>query len=142
MKRVVLDANVLISALVGAPDAAPAVLLDAVHAHDLEMIACPTLIAEVRENLDAPYFRGLLDATEAEQAVVALERVAVMLPDPIDPESVLRDRDDDYLVALAKVGDAEAIVTGDKDLLEHADLRPPAVKPREAANRLAAPSSD
>ena len=132
MKRVVIDPNVLLSALVGKPDAAPALLLDAVHDHGLEMVACPMVMAEVRENLEEPYFRALLDQREAEQAASALERVAVMLADPVDPEPVLRDSGDDYLLALARSGDAEAIVTGDKDLLEHAGLQPPAISAREA----------
>jgi predicted nucleic acid-binding protein len=38
LKRVVIDPNVLLSALVGKPDAAPALLLDAVHDHGLEMV--------------------------------------------------------------------------------------------------------
>ena len=50
----------------------------------------------------------------------AIERVAVMLDDPVDPEPVLRDSSDDYLLALAQASKAEAIVTGDKDLLDHA----------------------
>jgi len=41
--------------------------------------------------------------------VTALERVAVMLDDPVDPEPVLRDSDDDYLLALARLAKAEAI---------------------------------
>ncbi|HTU79661.1 MAG TPA: putative toxin-antitoxin system toxin component, PIN family [Solirubrobacteraceae bacterium] len=137
MKRVVFDPNVLLSALVGKPDAAPSILLDAVHDHAVEMVACPLLIAEVRENLKQPYFRRLLDQNEAELAVAALERIAVMLEDPLDPEPVLRDSDDDYLLALARSGKAEAIVTGDKDLLDHAGLQPPAISAREAADRLA-----
>jgi putative PIN family toxin of toxin-antitoxin system len=112
LKRAVIDPNVLLSALVGKPDAAPALLLDAVHDHGLEMVACPMVMAEVRENLKEPYFRALLDQREAEQAASALERVAVMLADPIDPEPVLRDDSDDYLLALARSGDAEAIVYG------------------------------
>ena len=95
------------------------------------------VMAEVRENLEEPYFRALLDQREAEQAASALERVAVMLADPVDPEPVLRDSSDDYLLALARSGDAEAIVTGDKDLLEHAGLQPPAISAREAVDRLA-----
>jgi len=95
--------------------AAPALLLDAVHDHGLELVAC-------RENLEEPYFRALLDRRDAEQAASALERVAVMLADPTDPESTLRNSSDDYLLALARSGDAEAIVTGDKDLLDHAGL--------------------
>lgn len=137
MKRVVVDPNVLLSALVGKPDAPPAVLLEAIHDHTVEMIACPALIAEVRKILAEPYFRALLDEGEAGQAVAALQRVAVMRDDPVDPKPVLRDPSDDYLLALAQAGEAEAIVTGDKDLLDHADLSPPAIRAREAVDRLA-----
>jgi integrase len=49
LKRVVIDRNVLLSALVGKPGVAPAMLLDAVHDHGLEMVACPMAMAEVRE---------------------------------------------------------------------------------------------
>jgi predicted nucleic acid-binding protein len=86
---------------------------------------------------ETPYFRALLEPGEAKQAVGALERVAVMLDDPVDPEPVLRDGGDDYLLALARSGNAEAIVTGDRDLLDHADLHPPAISAREAVGRLA-----
>ncbi len=137
MKRVVIDPNVLLSALIGKPDAAPAVLLDAVHEHVVEMVACPLLMAEVRESLAEPYFRARIDQREAEQAMSALERIAVMLADPIDPESILRDSADDYLLALARAGAAEAIITGDKDLLDHSGLQPAAIKAREAVDKLA-----
>jgi predicted nucleic acid-binding protein len=48
---------------------------------------------------------------------------------------VLRDRTDDYLVALARAAGAEAIVTGDRDLLDHAGLEPPALSARQACER-------
>lgn len=137
MKRLVVDPNVLLSALVGKPDAAPAILLEAIHDHTIEMIACPALIAEVRKTLAEPYFRTLLDEHEAEQAVAALRRVAMMCDDPLDPKPVLRDPNDDYLLALAQAGKADTIVTGDKDLLDHADLHPPAITARDAVGRLA-----
>jgi hypothetical protein len=34
----------------------------------LEMVAYPMVMTEVRENLEEPYFRALLDQREAEQA--------------------------------------------------------------------------
>jgi putative PIN family toxin of toxin-antitoxin system len=102
LKRVVVDPNVLLSALIGNPEAAPAILLEAIHDHAVEMVACPMLIAEVRENLTEPYFRALLDQGEAEQAVTALERVAVMRDDPVNPEPVLRDSSDDYLCSRSR----------------------------------------
>lgn len=49
---------------------------------------------------------------------------------------MVRDPADDYLVALARVAEADAIVTGDRDLLDHAGLQPPAVTAREACARL------
>jgi predicted nucleic acid-binding protein len=58
-----------------------------------------------------------------------------VLADPRDPPRVLRDRGDDYLVALAKAAAAEAIVTGDRDLLDHEGLDPPALSARHACAR-------
>jgi uncharacterized protein len=59
-----------------------------------------------------------------------------MLPDRIDVPSVVRDGDDDYLVALATAARADAIVSGDADLLDHDDLQPPAITARTACERL------
>lgn len=47
--------------------------------------------------------------------------------DPIDIAAHTRDPDDDYLVALAREHNADYIVTGDKDLLEWPEQRPPVV---------------
>lgn len=92
-----------------------------------------------RLRLEASRSRSQRDEQEAARAVAAIERIAVMLDDPVDPEPVLRDSSDDYLLALARAGNAEAIITGDKDLLDHAGLRPPAISAREATGRLATP---
>jgi predicted nucleic acid-binding protein len=51
----------------------------------------------------------------------------VVLADPEDVEPLPRDPEDDYLVALARTAKAKAIVTGDKDLLDHPQLDPPAI---------------
>ena len=60
-----------------------------------------------------------------------LRTLAVILADPISPPPVLRDPGDDYLVALAKTASAEAIITGDRDLLDHPGLEPPAHTARQ-----------
>ena len=132
MSRFVLDANVLLAALAGTPSSPPALLLTGVHSGEGEAIACPMLIEEVRENLSKAYFRARLSELEAAEAVEAYSAVAVMFADPVDVEPVLRDPEDDYLVALARSCGAEAIITGDKDLLDHPDLHPPAIAPRAA----------
>jgi len=60
----------------------------------------------------------------------------VLCADPTDPPRVLRDPNDDYLLALAASSGAEAIVTGDKDLLDHPGLQPPAITARQAVEQL------
>lgn len=130
MSRFVLDANILLAALAGRPDAPPALLLSGVHNGDLEVVACPLLIDEIRDNLEKPYFRAKLNELEAREAIDAFSAIVVMLADPTDVERVLRDPEDDYLVALARESGAEAIVTGDKDLLDHPGLNPPAIDAR------------
>jgi hypothetical protein len=136
LSRFVLDANILLAALAGRPDAPPALLLAGVHNGDLEAVACPLLIDEVRDNLEKPYFRARLSELEAHEAVDAFSAVAVMLANPDDIEAILRDAEDDYLVALARDSKAEAIVTGDNDLLDHAGLNPHAIDARSACGLL------
>jgi len=58
--------------------------------------------------------------------------IATVLRDPESPPRVVRDVSDDYLVALARAADADAIVTGDRDLLDHEGLEPPAITARQA----------
>ncbi len=62
--------------------------------------------------------------------------IATVLPDPVSPPRLVRDPEDDYLVALARAESADAIVTGDRDLLDHEGLEPPAVTAREACAQL------
>jgi predicted nucleic acid-binding protein len=68
--------------------------------------------------------------------VTSVADVGRMHDDPACIEPLLRDADDDYLVALARGTGAEAIVTGDKDLLEHPGLEPRAINAREACRLL------
>jgi predicted nucleic acid-binding protein len=51
LSRFVLDANILLAALAGRPGSPPARLLSALHNGDIEAVACPRLIGEVRESL-------------------------------------------------------------------------------------------
>ena len=60
--RVILDTNVLISALLS-PAGAPAQLLDAWERGAVALVACEALIAEVREVTGRPFFRARLRAS-------------------------------------------------------------------------------
>ena len=114
----------------------PGLLVDAIEDQRFEAVACPHLLSEVRKTLRKPYFRGRMSDGERESVIAALELAATMLADPTDSPALLRDPDDDYLVALARKSGAEAIVSGDKDLLDHPGLEPAAIDVRSACELL------
>lgn len=65
----------------------------------------------------------------AEHFVETLRVLADVVPDPAEVEATTRDVADDYLVALAREQTADYIVTGDNDLLEWPERRPPVLTP-------------
>lgn len=138
LRRLVLDPNVLVSGIVDpASDRPPRLLFDALVDLDFETVVCPRLLGEVRKALRKPYFRERLSAEEARRSLLRIEAIAVTFDDPVDVDQTLRDPADDYLLALARVADAEAVVSGDKDLLDHTGkLEPGAISPRAACELL------
>ena len=133
MKRLVVDASTLVSGVASRPgEGAPALVLAAVIEVDFEAIACPHLIDEFRRALGNRYFQERFGIEELAEIVASVESAAEMRADPKGVEALLRDPADDYLVALAREAGAEAIVTGDLDLLDHAGLEPPAIDARAA----------
>lgn len=138
MKRLVIDASTLVSGITGSrTESPPCLIFDALSEMSVEAIICPRLLAEVERALRKPYFRERIDEEEIAEAVSIIRDAGIMLPDPNDPPAILRDPSDDYLVALARRSGADAIVSSDGDLLDHAELSPPAMDPRQACELLA-----
>lgn len=138
MRRLVVDANTLASGIAGLRHGRPpALLVVALEDEVFEAVVCPELLGEVRKTLRKPYFRQRVDETAVAEALAMLADAGVMLEDPADVEAVLRDPSDDYLLALAREAGAEAIVSGDKDLLDHVgELEPKVLSAREACELL------
>lgn len=103
------------------------------------MVACEMLIGEVEQALETRYFSSRLTSEQRAAVGVLLRATAVMLPDPVRPPRRVRDQDDDYVAALAVAARADVLITGDRDLLEQADLEPSAITSREACERLDLP---
>lgn len=136
MKRLVVDASALVSGVASKPGAPPALLLTAILDAEFEAIISPKVLGEFKRALRADYFIERFSTEELDDIVKAVELAAIVREDADEIESVLRDPDDDYLVALAREAEAEAIVTGDRDLLDHPDLEPPAMNARRACELL------
>lgn len=136
MTRLVIDASAVLSGVAGNPANPPAVLLAAMLTRKFVPVVCPTLLDEVRRGLELRYFKDRVAPADANHVLRFLSQRSVLLRDPRDPPAVLRDPTDDYLVALAITARARAIVTGDKDLLDHPGLHPPAITARAACEQL------
>jgi uncharacterized protein len=137
LRRLVVDASTLVSGVASrSGDGPPWLLLVALLDFDFEAIACPKLLGEFRAALSNDYFRERFDPIDLGEIVVAVAEAAVIYDNPEEVEAVLRDPDDDYLVALAQQSGAEGIVTGDNDLLDHEGLKPQPLDAREACRLL------
>ena len=113
--RVVLDVNVLVSALLsgsGAPGRLIALWLEGAF----ELVVSEELLAELGRALAYPKLREYISREDAAEFIALLRATASMLADAERPVHVTRDPGDDYLVALAKAS-ASVLVSGDRDLL-------------------------
>jgi putative PIN family toxin of toxin-antitoxin system len=110
--RVVLDTNVLISAL-HFPDGALAGLWPALHER-ARLILSPAIVAELAEKLRD---RFGWDEGELQRLLRALVRRAEVVRPSAIPEAVAGDPDDNHIIACALAGRADLIVSGDRDLL-------------------------
>lgn len=138
MIRVVADANVLISAaLARDPKAPSALVFEAGLDGRVELVTSPALLAEVASVLGRPRLRRYLSLEEAQRFIANLAALTALTTDPPAPHpAVCRDPADDYLVALSRATGADAIVTGDLDLLSLSEPEPPVITPRMLADRL------
>jgi putative PIN family toxin of toxin-antitoxin system len=118
LKRFVVDASTLVSGVASRPGGgAPWLVLVALLDFEFEAIVCPRLIGEFRDALGNKYFRERFHPDDLAEIVANVEEVATRYDDPKEIAALLRDPDDDYLVALAREALAVAIVTGDHDCL-------------------------
>jgi len=113
--RIILDTNILLSALLS-PHGAPAKLLEAWERKVFTIVTSAVLIAELRDVVSRPYFRTRLRPSAVELLTAGLRDLSFYCQDlPLGP--VAPDPKDSYLLAMAEVSEAEFLVTGDKGLL-------------------------
>ena len=133
--RAVLDPNVLISAVIS-PAGAPREILTAWTLGRFDLVVSPTLLGELRDVLARPRFRRWLSAATATDYVDGLNDAALIIDDPPAQPGLSPDPDDDYLIALARAGDADYLVSGDRHLTDLVDPIPPVLTPRQFRDRL------
>ncbi|MFV2061939.1 MAG: putative toxin-antitoxin system toxin component, PIN family [Chloroflexota bacterium] len=131
MPLAVLDTNVLVSALI-TPSGASARLLLELRAGTFELVVSPLLLAELREVLGRKKLRRYVTTAEADAYVEFIRRDSIVLDDPAptDAGPLSADPEDQFLIDLARAAPVDALVSGDRHLL---DLRreAPIVTPAE-----------
>ena len=114
MLRAVVDTNVFVSALLRGRSTRP--LLDAMIARRFHLLISELLLDELADVVSRPAWGRLLDAADGRE-LLAVIREAATIVRPIRHVVVCRDPEDNVLLECALAGRADALVTGDRDLL-------------------------
>lgn len=118
--RIVLDANVIISALIRSDSVPGRILRAVVEGEAVQMVTSDPLLAELQAAIEYPRLQRYLKMSEQDKEafVVLLEQIA----DPVNigdcqTPGICRDPKDEPYLQTALAGRADYIVSGDGDLL-------------------------
>jgi putative PIN family toxin of toxin-antitoxin system len=134
--KVVLDTNVLLSGLI-VPESGPGRIIRAWREARLDLVVSEAMLDEIRRILAYPKIRKRLrwDRDAIERFILLLRfRCTVVVP-PVKTFDRLRDPADAMVLATLVHSEAEALITGDSDLLALADDYP-VISPAEFVRRL------
>lgn len=109
--RVVLDSNILLSALISS-HAPPHSIYQAWRRGDFELVTCVYQIEEIRRASRYPKLKDILQPHRVGLMLNNLQRALVYEKLPSGYEAA--DPDDAWLMALSDVAQADYLVTGDK----------------------------
>ena len=109
--RVVLDTNILFSALIS-PHGKPNVIYRAWRSARFEIVTSQLQLDEIRRASRYPKFQDILQPARVGAMVNNLQRAMVLEELPVKVEA--DDPADAFLLAMALVGNADYLVTGDR----------------------------
>jgi len=121
--RVTVDTNLVVSAFLWGGN--PRRVLDAASDGVIDIFTSRDLISELDDVLRRDRFRQRIEAAHSsvdeivDQYIALVNLIEVHEIDPV----VLRDPDDDAVIACALSGECELIISGDKDLLDLQEYR-------------------
>jgi uncharacterized protein len=109
--RVVLDTNVLLSALIS-PHGAPDTIYRAWRAAKFEVVTSRVQLDELRRASRYPKFQTVLQPHQVGTMINNLQRAIIL--SQLSSKVEADDPDDAFLLAMAIAGDADYLVTGDR----------------------------
>ncbi len=102
----------------------------------VQVLVCACLIDELAGVLARPKFVRHSGDGRARDFVATISDHAIEVGDPVMAAGVTADPDDDYLIGLARAHDAQAVVSGDRHLLDATDVGVGVWSPRAAVGHL------
>lgn len=119
MLRAVLDANVIISALIQPKGASGRILASLLERNSFELIVSPAILAEIRRSFRYPKVRKYIKSSDddIDLWVASLELIAQPVNGNLRIHAVAADPDDNKYIEAAVEGLAQFVVSGDKHLL-------------------------
>jgi putative PIN family toxin of toxin-antitoxin system len=115
--RAIIDTSVLIRYLIKPSAAIKELIEERWIGEQVQMVTAPDLMAELEGVLKRDYIQTLIRTEEGQALLDAIAQKADILP-PLGPApAYTRDPKDDKFVAWALVGEANYLITEDKDLL-------------------------
>lgn len=138
MMRVVVDTNIVVSAFLWGGN--PRAILEAARRQDITLFTSAALIAELEDVLAREKFAKRVAQVGSSVTQMLGDYLALAhLVLPTSHPSVVRDPDDDHVLAAALAAQAEIIVSRDNDLLTLASYQGiPILKAVEALQRIGA----
>jgi uncharacterized protein len=117
--RAVLDANVVISALIQPKGPSGRILTSLIERSTFELVVSPAILAEIRSSLSYPKVRKYIktSAEDLDLWIASLELIAQPIKGNLRIDAVAADPDDNKYIEAAVEGLAQFVVTGDKHLL-------------------------
>ena len=121
--RRVLDTNIVVSGLLW--NGAPAQLIDLARMDEIELFSSRVLLAELTRILRRAKFSRAVTASgmTLDELVLGYSELATLVMSADITPTVLRDPDDDHVLACALAAEVEWIVSGDRDLLDIGTFR-------------------
>jgi putative PIN family toxin of toxin-antitoxin system len=116
--RAVLDTNLLVSYLISHRSPMAEVMDVHLARGDFALLTSPVLLEELDRVLQYPRLDRYYDAETRVRFVALLAALGEVVDLPEEVPRVYRDPSDDWVIACAVIGEADVIVSDDRDLLD------------------------
>jgi len=115
--RAVVDTNLLVSYLITHRSPIAEVIDVHLARGDFTLVTSPVLLEELDRVLRYPRLHRYYDAETRVRFVALIAALSEIVNLPKEVPRICRDPADDWIIACAVAGDADVIVSGDRDLL-------------------------